>query len=140
VPGQRRGKPGDGDSDARRALGAGGEKLAGKFLRKLGCKILATNYRCPSGEIDLIVLDSATAKTIGAQTVVFVEVKTRTSGKFAAPQAAVNAAKQRQIKAAAGYYLRTHDTQGLSTRFDIVAVVQPEGREPTIEHIPSAFA
>ena len=51
-------------------LGARGERLAKRFLKRRGLKILATNYRCPAGEADLIVLDRSTRKDFGAATVV----------------------------------------------------------------------
>ena len=58
-----------GDSNTPSQIGAQGERLAEKYLRRRGCRVLARNYRCPRGEVDLIVLDG--------QAVVFVEVKTR---------------------------------------------------------------
>jgi putative endonuclease len=126
-------------SGDRAALGRLGEKLARKSLKRLGWKILAENYRCPSGEIDLIALDPTTSKTLQAQSIVFVEVKTRSPGQLAAPQAAVHAAKQRQIRAAAAYYLRTHDAEGFAIRYDIVAIVDARDGQPAIEHIRGAF-
>ena len=135
----RRPAPESGLSSARGQLGTQGEELASKFLKKLRYKVLGENYRCPSGEIDLIVLDPTTAKASGAETIVFVEVKTRSPGQAVAPQAAVNSAKQLQIRSAARYYLRTHNAEGFATRYDIVAIVLADGQEPRIEHIKNAF-
>lgn len=137
---RRRLDAGSGRSSARAVLGARGEALARKSLQKLGYKILGDNYRCPSGEIDLIALDPSTRKASGAETIVFVEVKTRSPGQAAAPQAAVNSAKQDQIRSAARYYLRTHDADGFATRYDIVAIVLADGQAPRIEHIKDAFS
>jgi putative endonuclease len=120
-------------------LGQRGEDLACRVLRRAKLKILARNYRCPHGEIDLIALDASTRKTLGAETIVFVEVKTRASDRYAGPEAAVDAHKRRQVRRAADYYLAHHATQGYAVRYDVVAIVLPEGGQPRIEHIPDAF-
>ncbi len=108
-------------------------------MRRKGLKILARNYRCPSGEVDIIALDKSTRRDGRTETIVFVEVKTRSSDRYVAPASAVNGRKRRQISRAAGYYLASHDTGDYATRFDIVAVVIREGEKPQIEHIPDAF-
>ena len=123
----------------RKPPGQQGEALACRFLRRNGLKVLARNYRCPRGEIDLIALDRSTRKALGAETIVFVEVKTRTAEAGTAPEAAVDARKRRQIAAAAEYYLARHDTAGYRVRYDIVAVVLSPGRPPEIRHSPDAF-
>ena len=121
------------------SLGQRGESIARRFCKRAGMKVLARNYRCPAGEIDLIALDRSTRKTVGAETIVFVEVKTRRSGRYAGPEAAVDARKRRQIRRAADYYLARHDTEDCNVRFDVVAVVLPEGGKPEVNHIPDAF-
>jgi putative endonuclease len=122
-----------------RGLGADGETLARRYLSRLGLKILAENYRCPAGEADLVALDKSTRKTLGAETVVFVEVKTRASDHFSDPESAVDADKRRRMRKIANYYLSTRGSDGLNVRFDIVAIVCPPGEEPHIRHIPDAF-
>jgi putative endonuclease len=102
-------------------------------------KILARNFRCPRGEVDLIALDATTRKALGAETIVFVEVKTRSSDRYASPAAAVDARKRQQIRRAADYYLQQHDTEGYRVRFDVVSVVVPEGERPRVEHVRDAF-
>ena len=102
-------------------------------------KILGRNYRCPAGEIDLIALDPTTRRESGAETIVFVEVKTRRSDDFTDPDAAVNAAKQRRIRSAAKQYISHHPTSGYNVRFDIVSIVWPEGGKPKAKHIEDAF-
>ncbi len=120
--------------------GRRGERLARRHLRGKGMKILAVNYRCPRGEIDLIALDRSRRAETGADTLCFVEVKTRSSDEYTSPESAVNADKQRRIKKAADYYLVSHPaSEGLNIRFDIVAVVLRPGEEPTIRHLPDAF-
>ena len=118
-------------------LGKTGEKLAAKFLKKHGLKILATNYRCPAGEADLIALDPKVEG--GGQAVVFVEVKTRASDHYTSPESAVDSAKQKRMRSVARYYSASRDTTGLTIRFDIVAIVLAPPAEPRIKHIVGAF-
>jgi len=102
-------------------------------------KILATNYRCPSGEVDLIALDRSTRKATGAETLVFVEVKTRTSDRYTDPESAVNRDKQRRIRKVAGYYRTRRRAEDYNVRYDIVSVVLRPDADPQIKHIPDAF-
>ena len=118
-------------------LGKTGEELAAKFLRKQGLKILARNYRCPSGEADIIALDPKCPS--GGEAVAFVEVKTRATDRYTSPESAVNAAKQKTLRAIARYYCSSRDTTGLTIRFDIVAIVLAPPAEPKIKHIVAAF-
>lgn len=120
-------------------MGRRGERLACRFLKRAGLRILARNYRCPAGEIDLIALDATTRKPLGAETLIFVEVKTRAAAGYAAPEAAVDARKRRQIQRAAEHYLRHHDAADCNVRYDIVGIVLPEGQDPQIDHIADAF-
>jgi len=113
----------------KKLLGREGEDLAARFLTKKGYRILERNYRTRSGEIDLVALHD------GA--VVFVEVKTRTSDAFGAPELAVNPRKQqRMVKAALGYlkYKKLHQ---VPCRFDVVAITTAAEQE--VEHIQNAF-
>jgi len=120
-------------------LGRRGEQLARRFLKHKGLRPLAENYRCPAGEADLIALDRTTGRSLGAETLVFVEVKTRVSDRHTGPESAVNADKKRRLKKVANYYLAQRDTEGFLVRFDIVAIVIAPGREPRIRHIEDAF-
>jgi len=128
---RRRGTP----PDDPQSLGQRGEKLAARFLRRLKYKPLATNYRCPAGEADLIVLDTSTRRETGYETIVFVEVKTRRDAGNVSPQAHVNAAKQRTLRRIARYYLATHDARDFAVRIDIVAVLVPQETEPNLTHV-----
>jgi putative endonuclease len=107
-----------------------GENVAARFLRDLGYKILLRNYRSDLGEIDIIARDG--------DTLVFVEVKTR-SYDDPSPEEQVNAAKQHQLTRCAKAYLSRYGTPRPPARFDVVAVVWPQNREPEIRHIKSAF-
>jgi len=122
-----------------KALGNRGEAAACRCLKKAGMKILARNYRCPGGEIDIIALDPSTRRTTQAETIVFVEVKTRATETPAGPASAIDAHKRKQVVHAAQYYLRHHPAKGYLTRYDAVAVIIPPGRKPTVRHIPNAF-
>ena len=116
--------------DERQLLGAEGERAAEKFLRRQRYTIVARNYRCPSGEVDLIALDRST--------VVFVEVKTRTQPGFGNPLEAVDARKQRQIQRAAQYYLTANRLHDRDARFDVVGVWWENG-QVRCEVVKNAF-
>ncbi len=120
-------------------LGRRGERLAARYLRREGLTILARNYRCPGGEIDLIALDPPRRTGRDADTICFVEVKTRSDDTYTAPASAVDRAKRSRLKRAAGFYLADHDTRGYVTRFDIVSIVARPGEPPRIDHRPNAF-
>ncbi len=106
--------------DERQLLGAKGERAAEKFLRRQRYTIVQRNYRCRSGEVDLIALDRST--------VVFIEVKTRTQPGFGTPLEAVGPRKQRQIQRAAQYYLSENRLHDRNARFDVVGVWWENGR------------
>ena len=101
-------------SNARQQLGNEGESLACIELEKLGYSIIERNYRTRSGEIDIVAND--------AGTVVFVEVKTKTSGDFGDPVEEVTAQKQRQIVSMGGYYATYCCPPDTPCRFDVVTV------------------
>ena len=110
----------------RDALGAWGEERACELLKKNGLKIVERNYRCPSGEVDIIARDR--------KTLVFVEVKTRASEDYGEPSRAVDRAKQRHIPRTALYYIARHNWEDKPVRFDVVEVLPDE-----VRHIPDAF-
>ncbi len=109
-----------------RKLGFKGERLAAATLRKKGYKILKRNYKCPFGEIDIIAQKG--------DVVCFVEVKTRSSDYFGAPNEAVNAERRRRYRNSARYYFSGSDPD-VTVRFDIVEVTKGEG----VNHIENAF-
>ncbi|MEJ2744403.1 MAG: YraN family protein [bacterium] len=115
----------------RDELGVEGERLAERFLRKRGYRILARNFRCPRGEIDLVARDGAT--------VVFVEVKGKRTGKFGSPLEAVTARKRRRLALVANYYLTAFKLHHLRTRFDVVGIRWVTGGEPSIVLVKDAF-
>ncbi len=117
--------------DATKVLGAKGEDLAVRHLKKKGFKVIERNYHCPAGEIDLIARDK--------NTLVFVEIKARSSSEFGLPQEAVDRFKQRKMIEAARTYLSEHHlTDDIPARFDVVAIhLMPAGED--IELIKDAF-
>jgi putative endonuclease len=112
----------------RKLLGREGEDRAAAYLSRQGYRVVERNYRTKSGEIDLIALDR--------DVLVFVEVKTRSTDAFGAPELAVTPQKQqRMVKAALGY-LKQKALHQMPCRFDVVAI--SEGGEG-IELIRNAF-
>ncbi|MEK6776461.1 MAG: YraN family protein [bacterium] len=113
-------------------LGRIGERKAARYLRKLGFVILATNYRTPLGEIDIIARED--------NTLAFVEVKTRSSGDYGLPQEAVDHRKQHKLCRMAHAFLNDRGDHGMVCRFDVVAVLTGAGgRTRAIELIRDAF-
>jgi putative endonuclease len=117
---------------APKPLGRRGEDAAARYLRRLGYVIVARGHRDNIGEIDLVAVDG--------RTVVFVEVKTRTTHDAGHPADAVDEAKQRRLTRLALSYLKRHDLLGCRARFDVVAVTWPERGRPSIEHFKDAFS
>ncbi len=111
-------------------LGKTGEKIAQKYLVEKGYKVLATNYRSRRGEIDIICQDG--------ETVVFVEVKTRTSEKFGTPAEAVTAQKQERLHRLAMEYLIANNLELRPVRFDVLTLSFISA-QPEIEHLIGAF-
>ncbi|MCA9124013.1 MAG: YraN family protein [Planctomycetaceae bacterium] len=113
-------------------LGLRGERAAARFLKRQGYIIVAQGERDRIGEIDLVAVDG--------KTVVFIEVKTRTSHDRGHPAEAVDAEKQRRLTRVALSYLRRHDLLEYNARFDVVAITWPTDQQrPTIEHFKNAF-
>jgi len=108
------------------------EHLAEGFLRLRGYKIVDRNFRTPMGEIDLVGLDG--------RTVVFVEVRSRSSTEFGLPSETVTRRKQSRIARAAGVYAAQRRLGNAETRFDVVAVKwREQAGEPEIELTKGAF-
>lgn len=114
----------------RRLLGQKGEALAVAHLKKRGMRIETRNFRCRLGEIDLIAWEG--------QTLVFVEVRSRTSVDYGLPQESIDYRKQRRLRQIAQFYLYGRSEK--TVRFDVVAVqFDQQGNPQHIEHITNAF-
>ncbi len=111
-------------------FGIQGESLAVSHLKSAGYLIVATNYRTKIGEIDIIAKD--------ADTIVFVEVKARSSNRFGSPKYAVTKKKMRTISKVALYYLKITKQTRVRARFDVVSI-NTAGRVPEIEIVKNAF-
>jgi putative endonuclease len=109
-----------------------GEDLAHRYLRKHGCTIVARRYRPPAGggEIDIVAWHGSK--------LVFVEVKTRSSGEFGSPERAVDPVKQAVLARTGRDYARRAEVEWHNVRFDIVSIVL--GRPPEIEWLKDAFS
>jgi putative endonuclease len=108
-----------------------GEDLAHRYLRRRGCTIIARNYRPRSGmgEIDLVAWHGVT--------LAFIEVKTRASGDFGAPETAVDSEKRGRLIRAARDYARRASVDWDRTRFDVVSIVLSQ--PPQIDWQQDAF-
>ncbi len=114
----------------RLELGRKGEAIAARFLEGLGYRIEQRNYRCGVGEIDLIA-------SFG-EYLVFVEVKTRSSGRNLHPSLSVTPAKQRKVRQVGEHYCSHHPRVTLQPRFDVISVEVGKDGE-AVEHIVNAF-
>jgi len=113
-----------GRADGRRQLGDAGESAAARWYEAHGYEVIARNWRCRDGELDLIV-------STGRQ-LVFCEVKTRSSDAFGTPGEAVTRAKQLRIRRLAARWLDgAEPSRPRAIRFDVASVV--EGRIDVVE-------
>jgi putative endonuclease len=114
------------------AVGRFGEQLALERLIAAGLEILDRNWRCPAGEIDIVAVDGGT--------LVFVEVKTRSSLAFGDPAEAVSRAKADRLRRLALHWLADHPQRHSDVlRFDVVSVLRSGRDGPVVRHIESAF-
>lgn len=117
----------------RSALGRAGERRAWRHLRRTGLRLIARNWRCELGELDLI------ART--GDTVVIIEVRsTGTDEPFAgAPEHTVGPDKQRRLARLAQAWLQRSDWKPEAVRFDVVAVHRRGWLRWDVRHYPNAF-
>jgi putative endonuclease len=112
-------------------LGRDGERFAVSCLREAGYTIIARNYRCRYGELDIV------ARHQGS--VVFVEVKTRSGETYGAPEEAVSPAKKRRLVRLAHAFCAARGMQTLPARFDVVSVRYRKGVGMRADIIVNAF-
>jgi putative endonuclease len=98
----------------KRRLGRRGEEVAAAYLRDQGYEILARNWRCPAGELDIVAREGGT--------LAFVEVRTRRGDRFGTPEESITPAKQAKLVELAQTYLQEHDLADENWRIDVVAV------------------
>lgn len=112
--------------DPRRTLGASGEDAAARVYLRSGWKVVARNWRCRDGELDLVLARDGV--------LAFCEVKTRTTDRYGGPAAAVTPAKQARIRRLAMRWLTESECRAARLRFDVAVV-----RGDEVEIIESAF-
>lgn len=116
-----------------RLLGVWGEELAARWIKAQGGKIIAANFRCRFGEIDLISEERGY--------LCFTEVKLRKSARYGGAGEFVDFRKQNKLRTTAQFYLAAHPTR-LQPRFDVIEIYAPEGtrtKSPQITRIENAF-
>ena len=101
---------------ARQKLGAHGERLAARHYERAGYEVIARNWRCDEGELDLVLRRPGV--------LVFAEVKTRTSDAFGTPAEAVTVTKQRRIRRLAQRFCAQSGERAKDLRFDVVSVLR----------------
>jgi putative endonuclease len=117
-------------SDRRRTVATLGEEAAAQYLHRAGYAILARNYRCPAGEIDIVAQD-------GPQ-LVFVEVRTRSSRRFGTPEESITRTKRAKMAECAYAYLAEQRVTQ-PWRVDFVGVDVEGGRVRAIRHLKHAL-
>ena len=108
-------------------LGSFGERVAARHLREVGMVILATNWTCRPGEIDIVARDGTT--------LVICEVKTRTSTTSGGPVEAITGQKAVRLRRLAAYWLEVHDVHPPAVRIDVVSVVVPPSGAPVVARV-----
>ena len=108
-----------------------GEALAVEFLKQHNYRVIERNFRCKSGEIDIIAQDQ--------DTFCFIEVKTRSTGQFGSGFDAITSSKQRKLVKSALWYCAMHDCAHVSIRFDIVVIQYSYSGQSHLELLKDAF-
>ena len=118
----------------RQKMGLRAENAAAAHLQLQGAHILLRNYRCRSGELDIVA-------RLGQDELVIVEVRTRSSDAYGGAAASVDAGKRRRlIRAASRMLQQRRDLAKLRVRFDVVVVSEPSSDSPQITWIKHAFS
>ena len=115
-----------------KALGDRGEAVTAQYLRERGYALLASQWRCRYGELDLVARDRD-------GTICFVEVKLRGGDLAGLPREAVDRRKQARLRTAAALYLSTHEIDA-PARFDVAEVYCSENGAPNVVYLEDAFA
>ena len=112
----------------RNELGRHGEDVACAYLESRGYDIIARNWRCAEGEIDIVAVKH--------NTTAIVEVKTRSSLMAGHPYEAITALKLARLRRLAGIWVATRDGHAGNLRIDAIAIVIRPGRPASVEHLP----
>ncbi|GAB4424509.1 MAG: YraN family protein [Anaerolineae bacterium] len=114
----------------RRQTGQHGEEIVARYFAGQGYTIVARNWRCAVGELDLVLEKEST--------LVFVEVRTRRSARYGSPEESVTAAKQAKLVELAHTYLQQLPPPHPAWRIDVAAVWLRPGHPPRVNHIENA--
>lgn len=127
---------GSGRTPGRKELGQIGEAAAREYLEGNGWTVVASNWRCRAGEIDLIAHPPEPEQ----HTLVFIEVRARSSSRFGTAEESVDARKQRKLRQVAQFYLQRHGGAEGLIRFDVIAVhITTDGRVVGIRMLEGVF-
>jgi putative endonuclease len=118
-------------ANGRQTLGVRGEDLAVAELERQGMVVLARNWRCRTGEIDIV----ASEEGEGGRTLVFCEVKCRSGLGFGDPLEAITWAKLRKLRALAAEWMKVHRASAATIRLDAVGVLLLRGEPPRLTHV-----
>lgn len=113
------------------SIGRRGEAAAAAYLQRIGMTVVERNWRCQSGEIDIVALDE--------QVLVLVEVKTRTTSAKGTPEESVTPAKQRKLVRLAEAYITASGIESPEIRFDVVGIVPIAEDRALLRHHRGAF-
>ena len=112
---------------ARQALGAYGERVAARHLAERGLVVLDRNWRCPEGELDLVLRDG--------EVLVAAEVKTRRGDSCGTPHEAVDSVRLERLHRLVWRWAEEHDVHPDEVRVDLVAVQRPRRGAAVVEHV-----
>lgn len=116
---------------AKDAVGRYGEDVAVRHLTDAGLQVLARNWRCAEGEIDIVAVERGV--------LVICEVKTRTSAACGLPVESVTRKKAERLRRLACLWLQQHPAGGADIRFDVVSVMRRPAGAAVVEHVRAAF-
>lgn len=116
-----------GPTSRNQALGAYGERVAARHLAAAGMVVLDRNWRCPEGELDLVLREG--------RTLVVCEVKTRSSLEHGSPHEAITDAKLERLQRLGERWVQAHEVTPPETRVDLVAVLRPPSGPALVEHV-----
>ena len=110
-----------GSGDYKRRLGWRGEEIAIAYLQRQGYRVMARNWRCTAGELDIVAREG--------ETLAFVEVRTRRGNRFGTPEESITPTKQAKLVELAQTYLQENGLTDQNWRIDVVAILMDRGSE-----------
>ena len=108
-------------------LGRRGEQLAAEYLERGGLRILDRNWRCETGELDIVALDQ--------RVLVVCEVKTRSGVRYGSPLEAISRSKRARLRRLAAAWLAAQELRFDDVRIDVIGLVRDGSGQFTLEHV-----